>query len=832
MLSDFRYALRGFRKNPTFTAIAVLSLALGIGANTAIFSLMDRVMLRSLPVRNAGELVLLTANGPRRGMVETNYDDTYTFSYPMYRDFRDRGPAFAGVLAWYPARASLSLRGRTELVVTNLVTGNYFGVLGVGTVLGRPIAPEDARVPGASPVAVLSHSFWVQRFAGDPAVLNQTMMLNGQPMTLVGVAAPSFHGLAVGEEPAIFVPLTMYSLVLPGRKGFDMEERRAHWLNVVARLKPGVTLAAAESGMNGFWKPILQNELQLFSRTTPTFRQAFVSRHLSVTSAANGISVLRMTFGSPLTLLMVLVALVLLIACANVANLLVARAAGRQKEIAIRLAIGASRAGIVRQILVESLTLALAGGALGVLLAMWSGTLLLRLLPLDGTATAISSDPDLRILAFTTAISIACGILFGLVPALQATRPKIVPTLKDQGDAILAGGSHVRYRKVLVVAQVALSLLLLIGAGLFMQSLRNIRKLSPGFRTDHLLSFAVNPTLNGYDTTRAIALFDRLEERVGALPGVRSAAMTSTPILAGENWDSSITVPGREPLENEFAPNVDTVSPGYFTALGATLLMGRDFTAADSAQAPRVAIVNQTFAQYYFGNGSPLGRTFYFTGDAAKTPVAIVGVARDGKYADLRESKQRFAFCPYGQRYTAGPMTFYVRTAQGPDTLASAVRQAVREADANLPLFDMKTMEQQIDESVSSERIVSALSGVFGLLATLLAAIGLYGVMSFSVARRTREIGIRMALGAGRGSVLWLVLSEVAMLVGLGVAIAVPASFPLTKLARSMLYNVGPHDPWVLAGGAGVLITVALLAGYLPAARATRVDPLTALRHE
>jgi predicted permease len=826
-----RYTLRSFRKNPGFAVIAVLSLALGIGANTAIFSLIDRVLLRSLPVRSPEQLVLFTANGPRRGSVNTQYDDTYTFSYPMYRDFRDRAPGLNGVIAWFPIAASFSLQGTTERVNANLVSGNFFEVLGVGTALGRPIAPDDARTSGSTPVAVLSYSFWQQRFGGNADVLNQQINLNGQPLTVVGVAARGFNGVAMGEAPAAFVPVTMRPQLMAERA--DMESRRTMWLNVMGRLKPDASRPGAEATLNVFWKPILEDEVTSIPRTTAAFRQRFISRRLTLTDASNGISALRLFFRQPLILLMALVGLVLLIACANVANLLLARAAGRQKEIAIRLSVGATRGDIVRQILIESLVLATAGGALGMALATWGGRLLIAFMPFTEITATISTDPDWRILGFTAAVAILCGILFGLAPALQTTRPDLASTLKQQAGAVL-GGAQVRLRKGLVVGQVALSLLLLTGAGLFLRSLGNLKGVELGFRADHLMSFTIQPALSGYAPQRAIALFDALRQRAAGMPGVRSVAATQTPLLANENWDMGITVPGYEPKENENAPNVTAVSPGYFAALGIPLVAGREFREGDSAAAPRVAVVNQTFAQVYFAGQNPIGRQFYFTADAKRLPVEIVGVARDGKYADVREQRQRFVFCPYAQQYSSniGGMTYYVRASQDPESLAGALRQAVRETDPSLPVYNMKTMERQIDEDVFADRMVSALSAFFGLLATVLAAIGLYGVMSYTVTRRTREIGIRMALGASRRDVLRIVLGEVALLAAIGIAIAAPLSFPLASLAKSMLYGVAPHDAAVLAGAAALLAFTALAAGYIPAARAARVDPLIALRYD
>jgi predicted permease len=832
LLKDFRYALRGFLKNPGFAVVAVLSLGLGIGANTAIFSLMDRVLLRSLPVRNPQELVVLTANDPRNGSVLTNYDSDYTFSYPMYRDFRDGNPVFSGVVAWFEVSANLSLKGQTEVVNSVLVSGNFFDVLGVRTILGRSFTADDDRAPGASPFVVLSHAFWVRRFGADPGVLNQSINLNGHPMTIVGVAAPGFQGLMVGDSAALYVPVMMESQMMPGRS--ELEKRRSAWLNLFARLKPGITRQSAESAMNAFWRPILEQELKEMPQVTETLRKRFLARHITLLDARNGISALRDMFGTPLILLMTLVGLVLLIACANVANLLIARAAGRRREIAIRLALGAGRRDIIRQILAESAVLSLAGGALGLLLASWTTGLLLRLLPFDrfaGITDAISTDPDVRILGFTAAISIASGIIFGLMPALQAARPNVASTLQQQAANVLGGTGLVRSRKALVVVQVTLSLLLLVGAGLFMRSLQNLKSINPGFRTDHLISFSVDPSLNGYDHARAVALYDRLLDRIGGLPGVRSASLDNTPLLTGQSWYSGIEVPGRERKETDHTPHVDSVSPGYFASLGTPLLGGREFTTADGSTSPKVAIVNEAFVQMYFENRNPLGQHFYFTANK-KEPVEIVAIVKNGKYGDLREKNQEFLWCPYPQRTGSGSMTFYVRTSQEPETIASALRQAVHETDSNLPVTDMKTMEQQIDDSVFTERIISGLSAFFGLLATLLAAIGLYGVMSYTVTQRTREIGIRMALGADRNSVLKLVLSEVAVLIGIGIAIALPASYPLAKLTQSLLFGVATHDPSVLAGATCLLALVALLAGYIPAQRASRVDPLTALRQD
>jgi predicted permease len=831
LANNLRYTLRSFRKNPGFAAIAVLSLALGIGANTAIFSLLDRVLLRSLPVLHPEQLVLFTANGPRRGSVNTAYDDTYTFSYPMYLDFRDRAPELTGAIAWFPIDASLSMSGQTERVSANLVSGNFFKVLGAGMAIGRPIVPEDTLTVGANAVAVLSYGFWQQKFAGDPGILNRELVLDGRSLTVVGVAARGFDGVAMGEAPAVFVPVTMKPQLMADRA--DMSSRRNMWLNVMGRLQPGVSRASAEAALNVFWKPILEEELNQMTSGSQQFRRNFLNRHLTLRDASNGVSMLRMLFGKPITLLMALVGFVLLIACANVASLLIARAAGRQREIVIRLAVGATRWDIGRQILTEAFTLSAAGGALGLLFAAWGGRLLLAFLPSSGFAATISASPDWRILAFTAAVALGCGVAFGLAPALQSGRADLASTMKEQTGGVISGGLHVLLRRGLVVGQVALSLILLTGAGLFLRSLGNLQRLDLGFRADHLMSFSIQPSLNGYSSGRAIALFNSLQQRLESLPGVTAVAATQTQLLSNSNWDRGIDVPGYQAKEGEGSPNAATVNPGYFAAVGMPLIAGREFRQSDDMAAPRVAVVNQTFVRTYFGGANPIGRQFYFSAES-KTPVEIVGVVKDSKYADLREEKQRFVFCPYAQDYNSniGAMTYYVRTSQDPAAIGPALRQVVRESDAALPVFDMKTMERQIDEDMFSDRIVSMLSAFFGVLATALAGIGLYGLMSYTVTRRTREIGIRMALGAGRGEVLRLVLREIATLTGAGIAIAAALSFPLAGLAKSMLYGVAPNNIWVLAAAAAALGLTALASGAAPAFRAMRVDPLSALRKD
>jgi predicted permease len=823
---DVRYAVRALVKAPAFTIVVVLTLALGIGANTAIFSLTDQVLLRLLPVQSPERLVVLDGPGAFQGRTFNNG----TFSYPMYRDFRDQTTVFDGVLARFPSPLTLMTNGQAERVNGELVTGNYFDVLGVRAHIGRTFTPDDDRTPGGHPVAILSHNFWMRRFAADPSVLNRTVTLNGLPMTIVGVTPPGFYGIVVGEHPDVMVPVMMKAQMTPTWD--DLLNRRSRWLTVMARLKPGVSPAQAEAAMNVVYRQINEQEIKEIKTTSQSFRERFVGRHLFLRPGQKGRSDLRNQFSTPILVLMGMVGLVLLIACANVANLLIARGAARQKEVAIRLALGASRGAIVRQRLVESLVLAAAGAVLGLVLAWWTGALLLKMLPFDEASRTLTSAPDARVTLFALAAALFTAILFGLAPALQSTRPALVTTLKDESGSVVGGTGHARFRKGLVVAQVGLSVLLLAGAGLFARSLYNLKTLNPGFEADQLLGFSIDPSLNGYSRERAISLFQQLEEGLGQLPDVRSASASVIPLLTDSNWSSTVQVEGYKAKEGEdMNPDVNGVGPGFFATMGQPLVAGREFTVKDAPAAPRVAIINETMAKYFFGSDSPLGRRIGWGRD--KTPdMEIVGVVKDTKTSTLRQQAKRFVYVPYMQQTEIGQMTFYVRARADASGIGTSVRQVAQRVDPNLPIFDMKTMSVVLDESLFIERMVAALSVAFGGLATLLAAIGLYGVMSFTVARRTREIGIRMALGAERSSVLWLVLKEVALMVGIGVAVGLPVALALSRVVQSQLFDLSGHDPVALLAAAAILSVVALAAGYLPARRATRVDPMLALRHE
>lgn len=828
MTRDLRFAFRALAKSPGFTVLVVLTLALGIGANTAIFSLMDQVLLRLLPVKSPEELVVLDAPGPFSGSTHSHSETLTPISHPMFEALRDKNTVFGGLLAHFTAPVHLTVNGETANVDGDLVSGTFFQVLGVAPAAGRLFTPEDDRTPGGHPVLVLSHGFWTRRFGADSGIVGKTVLVNSHPMTVVGVAASGFQGVEVGASVDVFVPLMMQPQVIPTWNG-GIGEFRVRWLTAMARLKEGVSLAEAKAGIDVLYRQILEEDLKRITTASERFRSAFREKQITLLPGARGTSELRGQSKTPLLVLMVMVGLVLLIACANVANLLLARASSRQREIAVRLALGASRGRLVRQLLVESLALALAGGTLGIVLASWTGDLLLRALLHEGAARALSADPDLRVGAFAFGLSLVTSLVFGLAPALQSTRPALAPTLKNEAASIV--GASFGFRRGLVVAQVALSLLLLIGAGLFARSLMNLRGLDPGFEPDRLLAFSVNPSLNGYSLERRVQLLNQLRDEIAAEPGVRSVSLAEEALMTNSNSSSTVGVEGYEPKEGEnMNPNFNGVGPGFFATLGMARMAGRDLTDADVAGAPRVAVVNETFALYFFGDRDPLGRRFGL-GRGPKD-ITIVGVVRDGKSASLREKPVRFVYTPYMQSPDLGGVTFYVRSAADLSVLGSRLREVVRRVDPTLPVTDMKTMRQQIGESLVVERMVASLSAAFGSLATLLAALGLYGVTSYAVSLRTREIGIRVALGAERGNLLSMILKDVAILAALGVTIGLPSGYAVGRLVESQLFGLTARDPLTFAIATVALLAAALLAGYVPASRASRLDPLQALRYE
>ena len=843
--NDIRFALRAFRKSPLFTGVAVLSLALGIGANTAVFTLLDQVLLRLLPVKNPRELVLLNMHGFHYG----NNWGYNALSYPMYHDFQANNSVFTGMFCRFGTDFSLGFNGQTERVNGELVSGTYFPVLGVGAAVGRTFTPDDNRVPGGHPVAVLSYAYWKTRFAGDPAVVGKTIVVNGHNFTVVGVAQKGFDGVELGFVPQIFVPVMMRPQLMPLLdENFDFNNRRTRWVNVFGRLKPGVSREQAQASLQPFFHGMLEMEVKqaAFKDASAEVRARFLQNVIQALPGSQGRQYVQAQLGKPLWVLMALTAGVLLIACANVASLLIARATARQKEIAIRLAIGAGRLRIMRQLLVESLLLAAGGGAFGLALAVWMNRLLLALLPTDSQYTVkLSAALNWQILLFTLAVSALTAVLFGLAPALRCTKPDVAPTLKDTAGGVVGGGTHVRFRKTLVAVQVALSLLLLVGAGLFIRSLQNLRDMGPGFPADHLVAFDLDPSLDGYTSGRSKIFYRQLVDSLGAIPGVRSVGLAGVRILEFNESDSWLTVEGYHPKGGE-TPDayMNYISPRYFGTLGVPILAGRDFNVQDSGMvqhgpkptdtAPRVVMVNEKFAKKFFGSKeNALGRRVGFGIDPnTKTDMEIIGVVKDIKYTSLRDDIPIQMFVPYMASDFVSGMTAYLRTNLPPEQLVAAIRGKVREMDSNLPVYGIRTMDEQLSNSLVVERLVAILSAVFGVLATLLAVIGLYGVMAYTVARRTREIGIRMALGALGQHVIWMVMREVLVLVLIGVVCGLAAAFALARLVQTQLYGVAGYDPLTLALAAAGLALVACAAGYLPALRASRVDAMNALRYE
>jgi predicted permease len=830
MLQDLRYAFRALRKSPLFVIVAVVSLALGIGANAAIFSLVNQLMLELLPVKHPEQLVLLQAKGEHYG---SNTGDN-SISYPMYQDFRDKNPVFAGMFCKYGMRLSLTTEGRTELVSAELVSGNYFPVLGVRAALGRVFTASDDLVQGGHPLVVLSYGYWTTRFAADPGVIGRKIVVAGYPMTIVGVSQAGFDGVEKGYSPQIRIPMMMKHEVTAG-PWYSLNDRRGRFVQAFGRLKPGETMEQAKAGLQPLFHQILSGEVREkdFAKTTDYTRQQFLRMWMNLLPASKGHSYLREQFSKPLAALMGMVGLVLLISCSNLANLLVARATARQKEIAVRLALGASRARIVCQLLLESTLLSLAGGAAGVALALWIDHALIAFLPASVAALTLTATPDWRVLLFTLAVSVLTGLVFGLAPALQASRPKLASTLKDQAGAVI-GGAAVALRKGLVTAQVALSLLLLIGAGLFLQSLNHLKELHPGFQLDHLVTFAVDPTVNGYKPERSLEYYRQLEEKLRALPGVNAEGLAVVAVLDDDEWDSSIAVEGYTAKQGEWVdPHMQYVSPGFFEAMRIPVLLGRGFDLRDDKGTPPAAIVNEKFARRYFGSASPIGRHIGMGGNpGTKLDIEIIGVVRDTKYENMRDEVPYELYRPYRQVEFVVGTNAYVRTASEPANFFPALRHAAQSVDTNVPVFGMRTLEQQMDISLVTERMLATLSSAFGLLATLLAALGLYGVMAYMVERRTREIGIRMALGAAGGNVIWLVMREVIVLSVAGLAIGLTGAWGLTRLIEAQLFGIHASDPTTMILACASIAAVAGLAGYVPARRATAVDPMRALRFE
>ncbi|HUA61507.1 MAG TPA: ABC transporter permease [Verrucomicrobiae bacterium] len=829
MWKDLRFSVRALRRNPMVTVVAVASLALGIGANTAIFSLLEQIVLRSLPVADPERLVVLYTDYAASGSASSDTDVPVS-SYPLYRDLRDSDRAFSGLIARASAGTRLTWHNATEGAKAEIVSGNFFQVLGVRAAAGRLLEPVDDGAPGASPAVVLRYGYWQTRFAASPEILNDTVKVNGYPMRVVGVTAPQFNGLLQGQLPDIYLPISTQRMAIPTRD--LLEQRDDLWLVLFGRLAPGISPGRAQSMTDAAYRSILETELKS-SKAKPSNgdEQHFLAGRAELRPASQGISELREKWEKPLDVLMVMVGLVLLIACANVAGLLTARAAARRREISIRLALGAGRAALVKQLLVEGVLLSLVGAAAGLLVENWCTEGLVSLLPRQAGGAWIMPGMNSGLLIFSMALAVLCGIVFSMVPALQATRPAAFSSLNERSSQMTT--AQARLRRLLVTSQVALATLLVTAAGLFTLSLVNLLRVDLGFRPERLVSFNLNAPLVRPQTADATALYDDLLSRlrsVGRFTGV--AAAVGGP-FSGDASSRNITVEGYQPQEKERTDTgVVKVSAGYFQTMRIPLLAGREFNEHDTAAAPKSVVVNQQFVKRFFGERNPLGRHMMFgASDHAKPDREIVGVVADSR-TGVTDKPVVTVYMPYSQWDRAEGMMFYVRTAGDENRAAMDLAQVVREADAGLPAPKVMALGTRILESLYTERLIALLAGSFGVLAALLAAIGLYGTMANAVTRRTAEIGLRMALGANPGDVRRMVLWEAARMVAIGLAIGVAGAVALGRVVESQLYQVPGIDPAVLAGAVVMLAAIAFLAAAIPGWRAARIDPLEALRYE
>jgi predicted permease len=835
---DVRYAVRMLLKNPGFTAMAVVSLALGIGANTAIFTLINGVLLTSLPVHEPRQLVSFgeAEGGGVWGGYPAGAVDL--FSYDFYKQIDREEKPLEGLCAFgsFPVAVSVRPTGSAKVAgqaVGHLVSGSYFRVLGVNAALGRVIEPADDDAPGAHPIAVVSHRYWQRELAGDSGVVGRVLTLNGTAFTVVGVAPASFYGTTLDNAPDLWLPLTMQAQAMLQPSLLD--PRGPYWLHLMGRRNPSVGITQAQEWVN------LRLRQYLSARegepVAPERLREIQATFVQLVDGGRGTSQLRSNYREPLLLLMGMVAMVLLIACANLANFLLAKAASREREISTRFALGAGRVQVVRQMLTETLLLALLGGGLGLLFAAWATRVLVDFVV--GPTTSSSFDPGLdpMVLAFTLGVSLLTGLLFGLAPALRVSRMSPLEGLKTSARTVAGGGRAGRFPlpKILVTAQVAVSLVLLVGAGLFTRTLNNLVHQDFGFDRENVVQAHFDPRIAGYKPEQLEGLYDRLLHRVEALPGVRSATLASIAPLSNTRWNGPIEVPGRvaQPGEN-LNSSVNGVAPRYLETVGTPLLRGRPIGREDKADSPHVAVVNETFAAAFFPRDEPLGQRVRFGDPGLAGDWEIVGVVKDSKYNSPRETAQRMIYVPLSQlsaddRYAG---FLQVRTTADPARATAAVRQALAEVDHDLPVLGVTTMSEEVARFTTQEALISRLSSFFSLLAVLLAGIGLYGIMSYAVSRRTNEIGIRLALGAGQSGVLWLILKESLLLLAAGLALGVPLALAGTSLVRTHLFGLGPSDPVTLAAAITCISVATVLAGYLPARRATRVDPMVALRYE
>jgi predicted permease len=830
---DLRYGWRMLAKSPGFTAVAVLTLALGIGANTGIFSVMRQVLLQRLPVPHPEQLVLLYAPGVRSGHIESDeLDGSESFSYPMYTDLRDRNTVFSGLAAKANSHVSVAFRGQTERASAEIVSGNYFETLGVHPALGRLLLPADSAVEGSNAVVVLGYGYWKKHFGGNPNVLNQSLLVDNKVMTVVGVVQPGFDGIELGRIRDLYIPVTMKAVMTPAWTALN--DHRNYWIKVIGRLKPGISATQAAAALQPTYRALLENELPLNTHLTEQEKKQFVTKRIVLRGGARGRPLLENDTGRQLKTLMGMVALVLLITCANVAGLLTARGASRQKEISVRLSVGASRWRLIRQLLIESCLLSSIGALLGLFLASWLSRAMVRFASANEIATGLSESLNLPILLFTAGLALLSGLFFGVAPAISSTRVPLASTLKEQAGALSSGPTHARLRKGLVISQVALTLLLVSSSWGFVRSLYNLKHVDLGFPPDHILQVSIAPQLNGYDNARSLGLFQQLQERLRGLPGVVSLSAAEIPLISGDDRGSDVTVEGAPADISDDDRHVlsNSVGAGHFSNFRIPLLSGREFSDQDTAESPKVVVINETMAKMFCPQGQPLGKRMKIGSGPEPWDMQIVGVVQDSHHSDVKEKPKPFFYVPYMQNKVINSLTYYLRTSSDPVTFASSVRQVVSELDSSLPLYDVRSFDAQIDQQIAGDKLVALLATAFGALAAVLAAMGIYGLLAFVVTQRTREIGVRMALGAGPRRVGWMVMSEVARLAGIGILVGLPLAYALSRLINSMLFGVQAFGVTSIGIALGALALVCIVATYAPSRRAMRIDPMVALRYE
>ncbi|HSJ13839.1 MAG TPA: ABC transporter permease [Longimicrobiales bacterium] len=830
-MRDLRLAFRTLFKTPFVTVIAILSLALGIGANAAIFSLFDEMLLRPLPVQEPEQLINLVSPGPKPGSTTCNQagDCEAVFSYPMYRDLEKANPGLSGLAAHRLFGANVAFDGQTLNGAAMQVSGSYFPVLGLRPQLGRLFDRSDDETPGGHPVAVLGHTFWETRLGSDPGVLDRTVVVNGQPFTIIGIAPRGFEGTTLGARPLLYVPLSMHAVVQPGWEGF--ENRRSYWAYVFGRMAPGTSLEQAQTALNTVYRPIInETEAPLQEGLSDQRMAEFRQKQIVVEEGWRGQSSVHEETRTPLLLLFATAGIVLLIACANIANLLLARGANRGMEMAVRLSLGASRRQVMSQLLTESVLLAVLGGAASLVVAHWTLRGIGALLPPDA-AQSLGLELRWSVVFFAAALSIGTGILFGMFPALHSTRPDLVSTIRASAGNVTVTRGAARFRAGLVTAQIALSMTLLVLAGLFLRSLVNVSRVELGLDTENVIAFEVSPKLNGYEHGRSRVFFERLEEELAAVPGVTSISTARVKVIAGNNWGNDVSVEGFERTPDTDANSrFNMVGADFFSTLRIPLLSGRTFTRSDAVGTEEVAIVNEAFAKKFGLGRDPVGKRMSWGGD--ELDIQIVGLVKDAAYSEVKDAVPPVFYVPWRQDTTVGALAFYVRVAGDAAPVIRRIPRVVAGLDPNLPVEDLKTLTQQVSENVFMDRMISTLSAAFATLATLLAAVGLYGVLAYTVARRTREIGVRMAIGADARQLRGMVLGQVGRMLLIGGLVGIGAALALGKAASSLLFGIQGRDPLVMVGAAVVLGAFAFGAGYIPALRASRVQPMQALRYE